>query len=168
MTHTLRIPLPDPAALAALAAGLRVWLLGVLAWLLEITGAERRLPPDVRGELAAAIEGARHEVFDILGAHLRLRLRPQRRTRVRGASHADPHRSRINARRAIIRNLIARPRRLSDRIRVLIDALDNLDALVVRAIGRIARLPKGAWVLDDAPVALRDGRTLAPSFADSS
>jgi len=168
MTHALRFPLPDPAALAALAAGLRVWLLGMLAWLLEITGVEGRLPPVVRRELAAEIAAARDEVFEILGAHLRLRLRPQRRTRVRCVSHADPHRSRIGARRAVTRNLIARPHSLSARIRVLVAALDNLDALVVRAIERIAQFPKGAWVVVNTPASPLAGRTPAPWFEDSS
>lgn len=168
MTHALRLPLADPAALAALAAQLRVWLLGVLAWLLDVTGAERRLPRALWQDLAAEIAGARDEVLELVCAHVRLTLRPQRRTRVRCAIPADLHRSRISARRAFERHLIARPRSLSARIRVLIAALDGMEALVRRAIVRIAKGWKGAWIVFVTPAAPFDAIAPAMAFADSS
>jgi hypothetical protein len=168
MTHACRLPLPDPAALEALAAQLRVWLLGVLAWLIDITGAEQRLPLAMRLELAAEIASARDEVFDILAGRLALLLRPQRRTHACAPAHGDPHWSGINARRAITRTLIARPRSLSARIRVLIEALANMDALVRRAVARIAKGARGAWIVVDTPDPSPGTRTLAPAPQDSS
>lgn len=146
MTH-ISLTLPDPAALAALAAHLRVWLLQVLHWLIVTLGGEDRLPAALKRELRAELRDARAEVLNLIAALAVRRLRPVRRTRGGATAHGDPHVSRICARRALSRGLVGCGGSLRHRIAILLGALRRLDALVLRLVRRIASRPKGAWVV---------------------
>lgn len=170
MTHARRIPLPDPAALAALAAQLRLWLLGLLHWLIDTLGGEARLPAALKRELRAELDDARTEVLDLIGMLAYRRLRPCRRTYRGGANntHADPHRSDIKARRALSRGLIARGGSLRARVARLLDALAHLDAQVLRLLRRIARHAKGAWIVEAIDDGFADGESREPRACDTS
>lgn len=160
----------DAQTLAALRTSLRVWLLGLLAWLIDIFGADIRMPRGVKLEIGAELASARAEVLDLVAMTAHRRLRPAPRTRVGAASRSfsDPHRSNLCARRALTRGLLRRGGTLRERIAILLDALAHLDALVLRLVRRIAAGANGAWVVVFANDADSDGAPSSPLACDSS
>lgn len=158
----------DPAALAALRTSLRVWLLGMLRWLLG--AAEPLLPRAIKLEIRTELAGARAEVLDLIGQMALARLRAVRRTGLKGPpAWSDPHRSRICPRRALTRGLIGRAHTLRDRIDLLLAALRDLDALALRFVARLVIGAKGAWVVIEGPRHREDGLASAtPAARDTS
>jgi hypothetical protein len=139
----------DAQTLAALRTSLRVWLLGLLRWLLDSFGPDIRIPHAVKVEIGLELASARAEVLDLIAMTAHRRLRPARRTSggAFSSSFADPHRSRLCARRALTRGLLPRGRTLRERIAILLDAFRDIDTLAFRLIRRIAAGPKGAWAV---------------------
>jgi hypothetical protein len=167
MTHAscLRI---DAQTLAALRTSLRVWLLGLLGWLLDLFGQDIRIPHAVKVEIGAELAGARAEVLDLVAMTAHRRLRPAPRTRAVSGGFADPHRSRLCARRILTRGLLRRGRTLHDRIAILLDALAHIDALAFRLIRRIAAGAKGAWFVVIGNDVATEAFAAAPTTRDTS